>query len=92
MRRRTLYQSVPVMALLTVASGAGLRAVVHAPQSAAATARPPAPDPVGPALATESELRDLVERFSVDRFTLSRRYPMQQSPERVTRLKKFYGD
>jgi len=53
---------------------------------------PPAPDAVGPAVESESELRDFVERFSTDRVTLLRRYPMEQSPERFARLKKFYGD
>jgi len=42
--------------------------------------------------AADSELRDFVERFSTDRAALSRRYPVEQSPERIARLKPFYDD
>jgi len=100
MRRRALSRSIPVIVLLTVASGdsawrpvARARVPQSGSQSAPATAaRPPAPDPIGPASASESELRDLVERYSTDRITLFRRYPLQESPERFARLKKYYTD
>jgi hypothetical protein len=77
---RALSRSICICFLLTVAS------------VGAQTAHPIQPDPVGPTTAGESELRDLVERYSTDRFTLSRRYPLQQSPERFARFKKYYGD
>src|SRR6266487_3141415 len=96
MRRLATGRSVLVVLLLTVASGdSAWRAVTRAHEPAqqpAAAARPPAPDPIGPTVVTESELRDMVERFSTDRFTLTRRYPMQQSPERFARFKRYYTD
>jgi hypothetical protein len=89
MRRRALSRSIPVIVLLTVASGDSLWRPVARAQTVSHSI---APDPVGPAIADESELRDLVERYTTDRFTLTRRYPMQQSPERFARFKKYYGD
>ncbi len=44
------------------------------------------------AAGTESELRDLVDRYSDDRVALMRRYPVDLSPERIARLKKYYAD
>jgi uncharacterized protein (DUF885 family) len=52
----------------------------------------PPVDPAGPPRGTESELRDLVERYSLDRQGLLRRYPVDLSPERTARLKKYYAD
>jgi hypothetical protein len=49
-------------------------------------------DPAGPPRGTESELRDLVDRYSDDRQALLRRYPVELSPERTGRLKKYYAD
>jgi hypothetical protein len=49
-------------------------------------------DPAGPPRGTESELRDLVDRYSDDRQALLRRYPVDLSPERTARLKKYYAD
>lgn len=49
------------------------------------------PDPAGP-LATTSELRDVIDRYSLDRAALLRRYPVEVSPERYTRLRKYYDD
>jgi len=68
------------------------RAVARAQQPSPASAPAPSPDAAGPAVSTESELRDLVERFATDRITLLRRYPMEQSPERFARLKRYYTD
>ena len=48
--------------------------------------------PGGPPRGTESELRDLVDRYSDDRVALLRRYPVDLSPERTARLKKYYAD
>jgi hypothetical protein len=45
-----------------------------------------------PLLAAESELRDLVARFATDREALSRRYPVESSPERIARLARFYDE
>ncbi|MGH9392228.1 MAG: DUF885 family protein, partial [Vicinamibacteria bacterium] len=45
-----------------------------------------------PPVAAESELRDLVERFVTDREALSRRYPVESSPERFARLARFYEE
>ena len=39
-----------------------------------------------------SELRDLVDRYETDRAALLRRYPVERSPQRRTRLEAFYGD
>jgi len=47
--------------------------------------------PSDPAVAT-SELRDLVNHFAADRAALVRRYPVERSPQRVARLKRFYED
>jgi Bacterial protein of unknown function (DUF885) len=45
-----------------------------------------------PPLAAESELRDLVDRYSTDLDALSRRYPVPSSPERFTRLARYYDE
>ena len=45
-----------------------------------------------PPVAAESELRDLVDRYTIDREALARRYPVESSPERFARLSKFYGE
>jgi hypothetical protein len=45
-----------------------------------------------PPVAAESELRDLVERYVTDREALARRYPVESSPERFTRLARFYDE
>jgi len=60
--------------------------------AAAARAQAPLPpEPSGP-IAAESELRDVVDRFAIDRLALGRRYPVEASPERFTRLRQFYAD
>jgi uncharacterized protein (DUF885 family) len=41
---------------------------------------------------SESELRDVVERFSLDQSALQRRYTVDASPERAARYRKFYAD
>ncbi len=69
--------------LLATGSATSVRAAAEAPQVVA-------PDPAGPQ-ATDSELRDLVDRFVVDRAVLGRRYSFAQSPERVARLKQYYA-
>lgn len=43
-------------------------------------------------LTSTSELRDLVTAFSLDRQALRRRYPVQTSPERNERFKRFYDE
>ena len=45
--------------------------------------------PVRPAT---SELASLVERYAIDRTTLTRRYNVEYSPERYARLTRFYKD
>jgi hypothetical protein len=45
-----------------------------------------------PPVAAESELRDLVDRYAIDREALSRRYPVDSSPERFRRLAGFYDE
>jgi uncharacterized protein (DUF885 family) len=70
---------------------ASLAGQAQAPPTPPTTA-PLAPDPVGPSRNTESELRDLVERFTLDRAALLRRYPVESSPERYARLKRYYTD
>jgi hypothetical protein len=52
---------------------------------------PLAPDPSGPPVA-ESELRDVVDRYGLDRAALQRRYPVERSPERFARLTRFNQD
>jgi len=39
-----------------------------------------------------SELRDLVQRFSLDRAALGRRYPLDAAPERFARFQTFYRE
>jgi hypothetical protein len=50
-----------------------------------------APDPAGPPAAT-SELRDVVDRYSLDRAALLRRYPIEVSPERHGRLRPYHEE
>jgi hypothetical protein len=45
-----------------------------------------------PPVAAESELRDLVDRYSTDLDALSRRYPVESSPERFERLARYYDE
>jgi uncharacterized protein (DUF885 family) len=59
------------------------RAVPASGQAAAAALTTPA---------STSELRDLVDRYTADRMALTRRYPVQASPERTARFKAFYED
>jgi uncharacterized protein (DUF885 family) len=49
-------------------------------------------DDLGIVGAARSELRDLVERYSTDRGALQRRYPVELSPERFDRLRRFYEE
>ncbi len=49
------------------------------------------PDPAGPPGST-SELRDVADRYSLDRAALLRRFPVEASAERSTRLRKYYDD
>jgi len=41
---------------------------------------------------SQSELRSLIERYVVDRGSLSRSYPVEISPARQARFKQFYSD
>src|SRR5499426_1792656 len=41
---------------------------------------------------SQSELRSLIERYVVDRGSLSRSYPAEISPARQARFKQFYSD
>ena len=59
---------------------------------AVTVAQAPLPPDASFGPAAESELRDVVERFSLDLGALQRRYPVEASPERTARLKKLYGD
>lgn len=62
------------------------------PVAAVAVAQTPVPPDVSGGPAAESELRDVVESFSLDLGALQRRYPVEASPERTSRLKTFYAD
>ena len=66
-------------------------ALVFAATATLAAQAPLAPDTVGPSAAT-SALRDVVERYTLDRAALLRRFPLATSPERLTRLGRFYTD
>jgi hypothetical protein len=66
------------LSLLVLALGGGIR--VHG-QAAVPPPTPPA-----------SELASLVDRYTVDRQAISRRYPVEYSTERYTRLTTFYRD
>ena len=57
-----------------------------------ASRAPAAPAAVPPAAAPTSELAALVDRYTTDRQTLFRRYPVDYSPERYARLSRFYAD
>jgi uncharacterized protein (DUF885 family) len=63
--------------------------VIGALASGAAQTLPP--DPAGPSGST-SELRDVVDRYSLDRAALLRRFPVEASAERSTRLRTYYDD
>lgn len=80
MRSRSAPASRLILAILLAST-----AVVSGQKSASGT------DPAGPPRGTESELRDLVDRYSDDRIALLRRYPVDLSPERTARLKKYYA-
>ena len=54
-------------------------------------AQPVAPDPAGPPAST-SELRDIVDRYALDRAALLRRYPGEASAERHGRLRTYHDD
>jgi hypothetical protein len=45
-----------------------------------------------PPVAAESELRDLVDRYSTDLDALSRRYPVPSSSERFARIAQYYDE
>ena len=49
-------------------------------------------EPVNGKAAPVSEMRASIERYSVDRGSLTRSYPVSISPARRDRFKKFYGD
>jgi uncharacterized protein (DUF885 family) len=53
-------------------------------------ARPKAP--AEPAQTKESEMRASIERYTVDRGSLQRSYPVATSPARRDRFRKFYND
>jgi len=42
--------------------------------------------------AGKSEMRPVIERYVADRGSLSRSYPVESSPARLTRFKQFYSD
>jgi hypothetical protein len=67
-------------------AGAVLVAVLATPSVFAAPAAIP------PAAAPASELAALVDRYSTDRQTIFRRYPVDYSAERYARLSRFYTD
>jgi hypothetical protein len=67
-------------------AGAVLVAVLATPSAFAAPAAVP------PAAAPASELAALVDRYSTDRQTIFRRYPVDYSAERYARLSRFYAD
>ena len=78
--------SLAAAAAVLVVSGAGTSARETEPAQQVI-----APDGTGPP-ASESELRDIIDRYAVDRQALGRRYGFAQSPERFARLKQFYAD
>ncbi len=41
---------------------------------------------------SRSEMRPVIERYIMDRGSLSRSYPVESSPARLTRFKQFYSD
>jgi len=49
-------------------------------------------EPVNGKAAPVSEMRAAIERYSVDRGSLARSYPVGMSPARRERFKKYYGD
>ena len=49
------------------------------------------PDPAGPP-ASISEVRDVVDRYSIDRAALMRRYPVEASTERAARLRQYFDE
>src|SRR5215510_8509216 len=50
-----------------------------------------APD-LGDLDSSRSEMRPVIERYVVDRGSLSRSYPVESSPARLARFKQFYSD
>ena len=80
LRRMTLRPAVAAMAL-----GLAGACLLGAPGAWTGAAIPPAATPA-------SELASLVDRYSVDRQTLLRRYPVEFTAERHARLVRFYTD
>jgi uncharacterized protein (DUF885 family) len=78
---------VPVLLLCV----AGADHALAQAASGARRAEPIARDAPGRAVA-DSELRDLVDRYSLDRAALLRRYPVESSPERIARVERFLAD
>jgi hypothetical protein len=76
------------MATAAALATSGLAASGHDPASPRQTLAPDASGPV----ASDSELRDFVDRYATDRAALARRYAFDQSPERFARLKRYYAD
>ena len=54
--------------------------------------KPKAANTAEPTDSKESEMRAVIERYTVDRGSLQRYYPVATSPKRRERFKKFYND
>src|SRR5262245_44283571 len=91
---RGLRRPAPRGPALVLATRRSMLTTLHsAALILAVTAQAPAgPQRSGPPAAAVSELRDLVDAYALDRAALLRRYPVERSPQRVARLKRFYQD
>ncbi len=76
--------------LRQTAAGAAivLACLAHGRTGATGQAAAPAADPP----AATSELRDLVDRYLIDRAALLRRYPVAIAPQRLDRMARFYKE
>jgi len=80
------YRLRLLLTFLWLASTAGVALVAQS------RAIPPGPAALPAVVAPQSELAALVDRYSLDRQTLLRRYNADYTPERYARLTKFYQD
>ena len=94
---RIKYSALPVLMAALAAGHVSTRAPLDAQSSSSEEAEPEGPRAGQIPSQSESELpaskmRTMIERYSVDRGSLSRAYPIEPSPGRHARFKQFYSE
>ena len=91
--RSTLLCALTVVLCCSAASRGQTPATRLPKQTPASPAHPASayvPDLPSPIDASASELADTVERYTLDRAALTRRYPVEQSPVRKQKMREFH--